>query len=98
MLSRKLDQCAADQRPVWIYLSDQRRWIEEAVVVEVAQDTVTLRYHESDGEEHHSWEETVLIGSIAAVSLRLATVSASPDAEELAITSDCPEAERLGQP
>jgi hypothetical protein len=98
MLSRKLDQCAAEQRPVWIYLRDQRRWIEEALVVEQSQGAVTLRYHETDGEEHHSWEETVLLESIGAVSLRLASVSASPEAEELATTSDCPEAERLGQP
>jgi len=98
MLSRKLDRCAAEQRPVWIYLRDQRRWIEEALVVEQSHGTVTLRYHETDGEEHHSWEETVLLESIGAVSLRLASVSASPEAEELATTSDCPEAERLGQP
>lgn len=97
MLSRKLLQCAAEQRPVWIYLSDQRRWIEEALVMEVSQGSVTLRYHESDGEDHHSWEETVLLASIGAVSMRLASVSASPEAEELAVTSDCPEAERLGQ-
>jgi hypothetical protein len=96
MLSRKLDQCAAEQRPVWIYLRDQRRWIEEALVVEQSHGAVTLRYHETDGEEHHSWEETVLLESISAVSLRLASVSASPDAEELLTTSDCPEAERLG--
>jgi hypothetical protein len=98
MLSRKLDRCAAEQRPVWIYLRDQRRWIEEALVVEQSHGAVTLRYHETDGEEHHSWEETVLLESIGAVSLRLASVSASPEAEELATTSDCPEAERLGQP
>ena len=70
MLSRKLDQCAAEQRPVWIYLRDQRRWIEEALVVERSHGAVTLRYHEIDGEEHHSWEETVLLESIGAVSLR----------------------------
>ncbi len=95
MLSRKLDQCAADQRPVWIYLRDQRRWIEEALVIEVSDGCVTLRYHETDGEDHHSWEETVLLEAIGAVSLRLATVCASPEADDLPTTSDCPDAERL---
>ena len=85
MLSRKLDQCAAEQRPVWIYLRDQRRWIEEALVVERSHGAVTLRYHEIDGEEHHSWEETVLLESIGAVSLRLASVSSSPDADACGI-------------
>ena len=98
MLSRKLVQCCTEQRPVWIFLSDQRRWIEEALVLEVSQGCVTIRYHETDGEEHHSWEETVLLSSIGAVSLRLASLSASPEAEDLAVTSDCPDAERLGQP
>jgi hypothetical protein len=95
MLSRKLDECAAQQRPVWLYLRDQRRWIEEARVVEVSLDAVTLRYDEIDDEEHHSWEETVRLESIGAVSFRLASVSASAEAGDLAVTSDCPEAERL---
>ena len=97
MLSRKLHQCAADRRPVWIYLNDQRRWIEEAQVVEVSEGAVTLRYEDSDGEEHHCWEETVMLGSIGALSLRLASLSTSPEADDLPVTSDCPEAERLGQ-
>jgi hypothetical protein len=75
MLSRKLDQCAAEQRPVWIYLRDQRRWIEEALVVEQSQGAVTLRYHETDGEEHHSWEETVQIKQPAPVFLPLVRCS-----------------------
>ncbi|MEI6616272.1 MAG: DUF6679 family protein [Cyanobium sp. ELA507] len=98
MLSRKLDQFAADQRPVWIYLRDQQRWIEEALVVEVSDGGVTIRYHEIDGEDHHSWEETVQLASIGAVSTRLASVSTSSEAEDLPTTGECPEAERLGQP
>jgi hypothetical protein len=98
MLSRKLDQFAADQRRVWIYLRDQQRWIEEALVVEVADGGVTIRYHEIDGEDHHSWEETVQLASIGAVSTRLASVSTSSEAEDLPTTGECPEAERLGQP
>jgi hypothetical protein len=98
MLNRKLDQFAADQRPVWIYLRDQQRWIEEALVVEVSDGGVTIRYHEIDGEDHHSWEETVQLASIGAVSTRLASVSTSSEAEDLPTTGECPEAERLGQP
>jgi len=98
MLNRKLDQFAADQRPVWIYLRDQQRWIEEALVVEVSDGGVTIRYHEIDGEDHNSWEETVQLASIGAVSTRLASVSTSSEAEDLPTTGECPEAERLGQP
>ena len=98
MLSRKLDQYAAEQRPVWLYLRDQQRWLEEARVIEVSDGSVTLRYHEIDGEDHHSWEETVQLSSIGAVSIRLASVSTSSEAEDLPTTGDCPEAERLGSP
>ena len=43
MLHRKLYQFCAEQRPVWVFLRDQQRWIEEATVVEVEGDLVTLR-------------------------------------------------------
>ena len=43
MLHRKLYQFCAEKRPVWVFLRDQQRWIEEATVVEIEGDLVTLR-------------------------------------------------------
>lgn len=95
MLHRKLDQYCSEQRPVWVFLRDQQRWIERALVVAVEADMVTFRYDDEDADCRHSWEESVRLDSIGAVSTRLACVSRS--AEDLPTTGDCPEAERLGQ-
>jgi hypothetical protein len=98
MLHRKLDQFRTEQRPVWIYLLDQQCWIESALVVEIEGDLVTLRYDDEDEEERHSWEESVRLASIGAVRTRLACVNLSADPDDILITGDCPEAERLGSP
>ena len=98
MLQRKLDHFCAEQRPVWVFLRDQQRWIEQALVVEVQGDLVTLRYDDADEDELHSWEESVRLDSIGAVSTRLSRVSRSLSAEDVVTTGDCPDAERLGQP
>jgi hypothetical protein len=98
MLHRKLDQYLADQRPVWVFLADQQCWIEEAQVVAIEGDLVTFRYEELDEEDLQSWEISVRLSSIGAVSTRLASVSRSANAEEIVTTGDCPEAERLGSP
>ena len=95
MLHRKLAQYCVEQRPVWVFLKDQQCWLEDATVVEVDADLVTFRYEDEDADARHSWEESVRLESIGAVSTRLACVSRS--AEELPTTGDCPEAERLGQ-
>ncbi|MFM7548039.1 MAG: DUF6679 family protein, partial [Cyanobacteriota bacterium] len=58
-------------------------------------DLVTLRYDAEDDDELHSWEESVRMDSIGAVSTRLSYVCRSTSADELAITGECPEAERL---
>ena len=97
MLHRKLYQFCAEQRPVWVFLRDQQRWIEEATVVEVEGDLVTLRYDAEDDDETHSWEESVRLDSIGAVSTRLSRVSRSLSADDLPTTGDCPDAERLGR-
>ena len=96
MLHRKLYQFCAEQRPVWVFLRDQQRWIEEALVVEIEGDLVTLRYDAEDDDEQHSWEESVRLDSIGAVSTRLSYVSRLTTAEELITADDCPEAEKLG--
>jgi hypothetical protein len=97
MLHRKLSQFCSEQRPVWVFLRDQQRWIEEALVVEIEGDLVTLRYDAEDDDESHSWEESVRLDSIGAVSTRLSYVNRVPG-EELPTAEDCPEAERLSQP
>ena len=98
MLQRKLYRFQCEQRPIWVFLRDQQRWIEQALVVELEGDLVTLRYDAEDDDELHSWEESVRLDSIGAVSTRLSYVCRSTSADELAITSECPEAERLSQP
>lgn len=94
MLHRKLHQYFLDQRPVWVFLRDQQRWIEEARIVELESDLITLRYDAADDDECHSWDESVRLDSIGAVSTRLSFVSRAPG-EELPTAEDCPEAERL---
>ncbi|MEO1002221.1 MAG: DUF6679 family protein [Cyanobacteria bacterium J06638_7] len=94
MLHRKLYQFCAERRPVWIFLRDQQRWIEEALVVEIDGDLVTLRYDAVDDDESHSWEESVRLDSIGAVSTRLSYVCSAPG-QDLPTADDCPEAERL---
>ena len=94
MLHRKLCQFSAERRPVWVFLRDQQRWIEEALVVEIDGDLVTLRYDAADDDEAHSWEESVRLDSIGAGSTRRSYVCRAPG-EELPRADDCPEAERL---
>ena len=67
-------------------------------MAEIEGDLVTLRYDDEDGDERHSWKESVRLASIGAVSTRLASVSrAAAAADELPTTGDCPEAEKLGR-
>ncbi len=95
MLHRKLDQFCSEKRPVWVFLRDQQCWIEQATVVEIVGDLVTLRYDMADDDERHSWEVSVRLESIGAVSTRLASFSRSGSAEDLETADDCPESERL---
>jgi len=97
MLQRKLYQFCTEQRPVWVFLRDQQRWIERAVITELEGDCVTLRYDLEEDEELFSWEEIVRVESIAAVSARLAFFSRSAASDELQVAEqeDCPEAERI---
>jgi RNA-binding protein YlmH len=95
MLHRKLDLFCQEQRPVWVFLKDQQRWIEQALVVEIEGDLVTLRYDDEDDDELHTWEESVRLDSIGAVSTRLSYFSRSAQAEDLETAEDCPESEQL---
>ncbi|MFZ9229258.1 MAG: DUF6679 family protein [Prochlorococcaceae cyanobacterium] len=55
-----------------------------------------MRYDAEDDDEQHSWEESVRLDSIGAVSTRLSYVSRLTTADELTTADDCPEAEKLG--
>ena len=98
MLHRKLDQFCSEKRPVWVFLRDQQRLVEEALVVAIEGDMVTLRYDAEDDDETHTWEESVRLESIGAVSTRLAYVCRSGDPDDVITSEDCPEAERLSNP
>ncbi len=95
MLQRKLYRFQCEQRPSWVFLRDQQRWIEEAKVVELDGDLVTLRYDAEDDDELHSWEECVRLDLIGAVSTRLAYFSRSTEADDIEVTCDCPVSEQL---
>jgi hypothetical protein len=98
VLLQKLNQYYSEERPVWVFLRDQQRWIEEALVIEIKDDVVTLRYDDEEEDERQTWEESVRLDSIGAVSIRVAYVNRVATAEDLATTGDCPETERLGSP
>nr|YP_002049180.1 hypothetical protein PCC_0537 [Paulinella chromatophora]ACB42970.1 hypothetical protein PCC_0537 [Paulinella chromatophora] len=97
MLHRKLHRFYTEKRPVWIFLRDQLRWVEEALVVEIEGDLVTIRYYATDDDEHHSWEESIRMDSIGSVSTRLAIFNSAAAMEDLETTNDCPESEHLNQ-
>lgn len=95
MLQRKLDEFRKEKRPIWVFLRDQQRWIEQALVVAIEGDLVTFRYDAEEEDELHSWEESVRLKSIGAVSTRLAYFSRTTQADELVTAEDCPESEQL---
>ena len=93
MLHRKIYQLCADNREVCIFLRDQQRWIEDARIVDLEGDLVTIRYESEEDDEISSWEEMVRLESIGAVTQKLSSVSRVN--YELSTTDDCPEAEQI---
>ncbi|ACK65392.1 conserved hypothetical protein [Rippkaea orientalis PCC 8801] len=93
MLHRKIYQLCTEGREVSIFLRDQQRWIEEATIVSLEGDLVTIRYETEEDDEISSWEEMVRLESIGAVSQKLASVSRYNS--EISISDDCPEAEQI---
>ncbi|PNW32882.1 UNVERIFIED_CONTAM: hypothetical protein BEN50_02600 [Euhalothece sp. KZN 001] len=93
MLHRKLHQFCNEGREVCIFLRDQQRWIEEARIVSLEGDLMTVRYEIDEDEEISSWEEIIRIESIASITHRLASVSRA-DIDPL-VSDDCPEAEQI---
>lgn len=93
MLHRKIYQLCADGREVCVFLRDQQRWIENACIVDIEGDLVTIRHEIEDDDEVSSWEEMVRLESIGAITRKLASVPRGNT--ELAIAEDCPEAEQI---
>ncbi len=93
MLHRKIYQLCTDGREVCVFLRDQQRWIDNARIIDLEGDLVTIRYETEEDDEISSWEEMVRLESIGAISQKLASVSRVNS--EIAISEDCPEAEQL---
>jgi hypothetical protein len=93
MLHRKIYQFFTDGREVSIFLRDQQRWIENAQIISLEGDLVTIRYETEDEEEISSWEEMFRVESIGSLTQRLASVSKLNS--ELYVADDCPEAEQI---
>jgi len=48
-----------DVQEVCIFLRDPHRWIDNARIVDLASDLVTMRYETEEEDEISSWEEMV---------------------------------------
>ncbi|MGF1494987.1 MAG: DUF6679 family protein [Microcoleaceae cyanobacterium] len=96
MLHRKVYQLCCDGYEVTIFLRDQQRWIEQARILDIEGDLVTLRYETEEDDEVSSWEEMVRLESIGAVTRKLASVPRGHF--ELPISEECPEAEQIRNP
>ncbi|MCU0534159.1 MAG: hypothetical protein MUD14_09720 [Hydrococcus sp. Prado102] len=93
MLHRKIYQLCTEEREVCIFLRDQQRWIENARIIALEGDLVTIRYETEEDDEICSWEEMIRLESIGALSQKLASVSrVNPD---IPVSDECPEAEQI---
>lgn len=93
MLHRKIYQFCTDGQEVCIFLRDQQRWLENARIISLEGDLVTIRYETDEEEEISAWEEMVRLESIGAVSRKLSSVSRLNS--DLPISDDCPESEQI---
>lgn len=93
MLHRKIYQLFTDGREVSIFLRDQQRWIDNAHIVALEGDLVTIRYETEEDDEISSWEEMVRLESIGSVSQKLASVCRNNS--EILVADECPEAEQI---
>jgi len=93
MLHRKIHQFCNEGREVCIFLRDQQRWIEDARIVSLEGDLVTVRYEVEEDDEVSSWEEIIRLESIASITHQLASVTRS-NIDPL-VSDECPEAEQI---
>jgi hypothetical protein len=96
MLHRKIYQLSQDGHEVCIFLRDQQRWIDNARIIDLEGDLVTIRYETEEEDEVCSWEEMVRLESIGAITKKLASVPRYN--YEIAVSDDCPEAEQIFPP
>jgi len=93
MLHRKIHQFCNEGREVCIFLRDQQRWIEQARIVNLEGDLVTVRYEVEEDDEISSWEEIIRLESIGSITHRLASVMRANI--EPMVSDECPEAEQI---
>ena len=93
MLHRKIYQLCTDGREVSIFLRDQQRWIENARIITLEGDLVTVRYELDEDEEMSSWEEMIRLESIGSITHKLASVSRFT--LDINVSEDCPDAEQI---
>ena len=97
MFDRKLYEAQSEGRPVWVFLSDQQRWIEQAQVVEVSGGVVTLRYETDEDGELQAWQEMVRLNSVGSVMSRLSSLPRTGCSEDLPTAEDCPMEEQISR-
>ncbi len=93
MLHRKIYQLCTEGREISVFLRDQQRWIDNAKILSLEGDLVTIRYEVDEDDEISAWEEMVRLESIGSVSCKLASVCR--DNSEVLVADDCPEAEQI---
>lgn len=93
MLHRKIYQICSEGREVSVFLRDQQRWIEDAKIIDLEGDVVTIRYETEDEEEISAWEEIVRLESIGTITQKIASVSRI--GSEIPVTENCHETEKL---
>lgn len=93
MLHRKIYQLCTEGREVSVFLRDQQRWIDNAIILSLEGDLVTIRYETEEDDEISSWEEMVRLESIGSVSTKLSSVSRI--SSDILVSDDCPEAEQI---
>ncbi|NCO74179.1 MAG: hypothetical protein GW795_07575 [Cyanobacteria bacterium] len=93
MLDRKIYQMYKEGCDVSVFLRDQQRWIEDAQIIAIEGDIVSIRYEMEEDYENSSWEEFVRLESIGAISRKLASVPRGHS--EILVSDDCPEAEQI---
>lgn len=93
MLHRKIYQICTEGREISIFLRDQQRWIDNAQIISLEGDLVTIRYETDEDDEISSWEEMVRLESIGAISQKLASVPRIN--MDIPVAEECPEEEQI---
>lgn len=82
MLQRQLYALTAEGCEVKLFLRDQHRWIDAAIIHAVESDLVTIRYRlpkENSPSEHNLWEEMIRLDSIGSISRKVTSRPSAPN-------------------